>query len=348
VVIGRMWSWSEAIIATSFLLVLIFPTTIHSSDGIKDNSMMKPFYYLGHPINLHLKPPPDLHEKRAGSLSSLKDFPKLLFEISSLQSYLTHKNTGHGTVVGYSSLVIPTNLVSHEYNLQSWKPHGTVRDEMWDYFIGGANHLRSLDYINQFSDTWAANQPVALPPTDFPPFVKHDFISSDSKNEHYNWTDRRKEMGPNMELETDTGRSSSSEWKGNSIFLSKFGFATVSSGSLRLRVNTALWSHDKEKRKRIDTFTPCGNSSTSRKPNSTIDGVLSRIRANRIERRARKIVEIGFSPGHINSGVEHSEHDNSTSGVAERGSETNEYSFLKPRTTELLHRVRIQRKERMF
>ena len=68
------------------------------------------------------------------------DWPQLFFEVGSSGCWGRHYVEGYG----YAS--IPRRPGTYDIAVNTWKPRGSIRDRMADFFLGGARHL--ADHVN--------------------------------------------------------------------------------------------------------------------------------------------------------------------------------------------------------
>ena len=93
---------------------------------LDDNQM----YIWNHPIDIHYY------------TQSIQGWPQIIFTIGKLDSY------GNNTLIGYAFCYIPTSNGIHELDISVWRPKGTSKEEVFEYFLGGVPHIVDKDLIN--------------------------------------------------------------------------------------------------------------------------------------------------------------------------------------------------------
>lgn len=53
---------------------------------------------------------------------------------------------------GYGFAHIPTTPGSHELEIVTWRPMGSISDQLWSYFLGATVQLKNLDLIHSPAD----------------------------------------------------------------------------------------------------------------------------------------------------------------------------------------------------
>jgi hypothetical protein len=66
---------------------------------------------------------------------TLQGWPKMVFTVGRLDSL------GNNTLVGYAFCYVPTESGIHEMDVAVWRPRGTPKEEVFDFFLGGVPHL---------------------------------------------------------------------------------------------------------------------------------------------------------------------------------------------------------------
>jgi hypothetical protein len=106
---------------------------VDAQDG---TSVVYPVAHFGHPFELQCI----AEEKKGKDVLMTGDWPQLFFEVGSCGCWGRHYIEGYG----YAS--IPRRPGTYELEVHTWKPRGSIRDRMTDYFLGGARHL--ADHVN--------------------------------------------------------------------------------------------------------------------------------------------------------------------------------------------------------
>jgi B9 domain-containing protein 2 len=89
-----------------------------------------------HPIDLHYY------------TKSLQGWPKFVCEVWNLDSY------GQRQLSGYGFCQIPTQAGVHDLKVSVWRPMGSSREEVFEYFLGNPPHLTNKKLLH---DTSQAN-----------------------------------------------------------------------------------------------------------------------------------------------------------------------------------------------
>jgi hypothetical protein len=79
-------------------------------------------------------------EKKGMDVMMTGDWPQLFIEVGSCGCWGRHYVEGYG----YAS--IPRRPGTYDLTVNTWKPRGSIRDRMADFFLGGARHL--TDHVN--------------------------------------------------------------------------------------------------------------------------------------------------------------------------------------------------------
>lgn len=74
--------------------------------------------------------------------NTMQGWPKLVLEVWKLDKY------GGKQLLGYSFCTIPTSGGQHELEMSVWRPMGTPREELYDFFLGGVPHLVSKELVH--------------------------------------------------------------------------------------------------------------------------------------------------------------------------------------------------------
>ncbi|CAG7734872.1 unnamed protein product [Allacma fusca] len=92
------------------------------------------------PLEEHLAQwchPIDIHYATKG----LQGWPKLIIEVRRQDQY------GRSDLAGYGTCHIPPSPGTHVVDIPTWRPTGSVKDEVVRYFIGGAPELTESDFV---------------------------------------------------------------------------------------------------------------------------------------------------------------------------------------------------------
>ncbi|KAE9553879.1 hypothetical protein FO519_002920 [Halicephalobus sp. NKZ332] len=85
--------------------------------------------FFSHPIDIHL------------STKTIQGWPRINIEVWHQDKY------GRQEIYGYGTLFVPTSPGEHEIDCHCWRPKGSMREEMMQFFIGGGLQLRSLSSL---------------------------------------------------------------------------------------------------------------------------------------------------------------------------------------------------------
>lgn len=97
------------------------------------------FTVWSHPIDLHY------------STKSLVGWPKLQFQVYHQDSF------GRNELYGYSFVHIPTSPGTHVLEAVSWRPVGSLTDQLWSFFVGASPALRNSEIITSPADRYRIN-----------------------------------------------------------------------------------------------------------------------------------------------------------------------------------------------
>eukprot|EP00033_Pygsuia_biforma_P003005 GCRY01003306.1.p1 GENE.GCRY01003306.1~~GCRY01003306.1.p1 ORF type:complete len:177 (+),score=20.33 GCRY01003306.1:270-800(+) len=87
------------------------------------------FAVWSHPLDIHYY------------TKSIQDWPKLYFHVYSQDSF------GRNDLAGYGFVHIPTAPGQYELDCVTWRPQGTMLEEMSAFFLGGTPRLRNEDLV---------------------------------------------------------------------------------------------------------------------------------------------------------------------------------------------------------
>jgi hypothetical protein len=99
-------------------------------------SIVYPVANFGYPFELQCI----ATEKKGMDVMMTGDWPQLFVEVGSCGCWGRHYVEGYG----YAS--IPRRPGTYDLTINTWKPRGSIRDRMSDFFLGGARHLS--DHVN--------------------------------------------------------------------------------------------------------------------------------------------------------------------------------------------------------
>ena len=71
-----------------------------------------------HPIDVHF------------ASTSIREWPRIIVQVWTLDSY------GHSLLAGYGFTHLPTNPGQHKLEINCWKPNGTIRERLEEFFLG--------------------------------------------------------------------------------------------------------------------------------------------------------------------------------------------------------------------
>eukprot|EP00742_Colponemidia_sp_Colp-10_P007445 GILJ01008017.1.p1 GENE.GILJ01008017.1~~GILJ01008017.1.p1 ORF type:complete len:482 (+),score=52.76 GILJ01008017.1:268-1713(+) len=117
------WSWGRGKRPTSNSVTSCAQVTadVESQDG-------GPIAFFGHPFEM------DVVAREAFDLS----WPKVFLHVHSCDMWDRHRLEGYGFVD------VPNTPGSHSVTISTWRPEGTIREEMFSYFVGGSVQLEDL------------------------------------------------------------------------------------------------------------------------------------------------------------------------------------------------------------
>lgn len=81
-----------------------------------------------HPIDLHY------------FTKTLQGWPKVVLEVWHLDTY------GGRQLLGYGFFYIPSEGGSHDIECPIWRPCGTRKEEVYDFYLGGVPHVKTDSY----------------------------------------------------------------------------------------------------------------------------------------------------------------------------------------------------------
>lgn len=78
----------------------------------------------------------------------IQGWPKINVEVWHLDTF------GRAELYGYGVCHVPVTPGYHEIECVTWRPMGTVKDQITSYFVGGALQLKNPDLANSSSDLY--------------------------------------------------------------------------------------------------------------------------------------------------------------------------------------------------
>ena len=135
------WTWSPELTKNEIATLSSGSTQICTASY---NSTGKtPLTSLIHPT-ANFSFPLEFHFVSSNGDDPLKahNLPRIYFEVGSAGSW------GRHYIEGYGFVTIPRQAGSYERIINTWKPHGTIRQRMDDFFLGGSRHLSNhVNYV---------------------------------------------------------------------------------------------------------------------------------------------------------------------------------------------------------
>ena len=129
--------------------------------------------HVGLPLDLYVVPPED--DCDAGDADGAAARPSLRVPRCYVAVFARRRFERH-TVEGYGHFRLPAKPrpLSRE-RLQTWAPVGRIRDQLQDFFLGGAHRLKDLRYAAHPPDEWGAHPD--RPPKDSGFLCKFGFMT---------------------------------------------------------------------------------------------------------------------------------------------------------------------------
>ncbi|XP_014666947.1 PREDICTED: B9 domain-containing protein 2-like [Priapulus caudatus] len=94
-----------------------------------DNPQNEDFAVWAHPVDVHF------------ATKGLQGWPKFHFQV-------WHQDTfGRNELYGYGFCHVPTSPGIHELECATWRPVGSLREQISQYFLGGGLQLRNPDLV---------------------------------------------------------------------------------------------------------------------------------------------------------------------------------------------------------
>ncbi|PIK48920.1 putative B9 domain-containing protein 2 [Apostichopus japonicus] len=95
-----------------------------------DNPQNEEFAVWSHPLDIHF------------ATKGLQGWPKLKFEVYHMDDF------GRNELYGYGFCHLPTSPGIHNIECPTWRPSGSYREGIAQFFIGGAPQLRNPDMVH--------------------------------------------------------------------------------------------------------------------------------------------------------------------------------------------------------
>ncbi|KAI8611816.1 B9 domain-containing protein 2-like protein [Chytriomyces sp. MP71] len=92
------------------------------------------FTVWSHPIDVHY------------ATKTLSGWPKLMVQVFRQDAF------GRNELYGYGFTHIPTTPGTHSIEISTWRPAGTMMDQVWTFFLGATPQLKSMDLVHNPSD----------------------------------------------------------------------------------------------------------------------------------------------------------------------------------------------------
>ncbi|KAJ3415805.1 B9 domain-containing protein 2 [Chytridiales sp. JEL 0842] len=92
------------------------------------------FTVWSHPVDVHY------------TTKSIAGWPKLVLQVYHQDMF------GRNELYGYGFMHIPTTPGNHVVECVTWRPSGTMMDQIWAYFLGATPQLKSLDLVHNPTD----------------------------------------------------------------------------------------------------------------------------------------------------------------------------------------------------
>lgn len=89
---------------------------------------------LAHPVDVHY------------AVKGIDGWPRLRVEVYGVDAY------GRIELAGYGCCMVPTAAGTHELRCSTWRPCGTVREQLSSFFLGGGPRLKHKELITSASD----------------------------------------------------------------------------------------------------------------------------------------------------------------------------------------------------
>lgn len=85
------------------------------------------------------------------NLKTFSGWPKIHFQVWHQDSF------GRNELYGYGFCHVPTSPGTHKISCPTWRPAGTFREQVSQYFVGGGPQLKNPDLIYSGADRYRLN-----------------------------------------------------------------------------------------------------------------------------------------------------------------------------------------------
>ena len=90
--------------------------------------------YWCHPVDIHF------------ATRGLQGWPKIHFQV------YNHDSFGRNQLIAYGFCHVPTSPGLHTIDVVTWRPSGSLRETISNYYVGGGHQLRHPDWLSLVSD----------------------------------------------------------------------------------------------------------------------------------------------------------------------------------------------------
>nr|CAB3225025.1 B9 domain-containing protein 2-like [Phallusia mammillata] len=101
-----------------------------------DNPENEEFAYWSHPIDVHY------------AAKGLQGWPRIHVQVWRQDSL------GRSELYGYGFVHVPTSPGTHKIECVTWRPIGTMQEELTQFFVGGCPQLKNADLIYSGADRY--------------------------------------------------------------------------------------------------------------------------------------------------------------------------------------------------
>ena len=101
-----------------------------------DNPGEEETTYWSHPIDVHY------------ATKGLQGWPKLHFQVYHQDDF------GRNELIAYGFTHVPTSPGVHNHEVVTWRPSGSIRDTISQFYVGGGNQLRNPDVTLSSTDRY--------------------------------------------------------------------------------------------------------------------------------------------------------------------------------------------------
>ena len=128
------WRWApeltaEQVSQLSSGSTQICKSSYNSTGKVGAMALIHPTANFSFPLDIHLVS--SVHN----DASRVHNWPQIFFEVGSAGSW------GRHYVEGYGYMKLPNRPGTYNECVSTWKPHGSIRQQMEDFFLGGSRHL---------------------------------------------------------------------------------------------------------------------------------------------------------------------------------------------------------------